>query len=138
MKRFKRITVNRVFPPVVGVLTNHLFMRRLKGITTIIAILLCISQTLNAQLPSWQWGKRGGSPSSSTNSSQFETVLDMATDPNGNVYVLGRNSGKTLPDVDGHAGLSTHDDVTVASWDCNGHFRWMKSFFGGGCARQPE
>ena len=53
-------------------------------------MLLCISQTLNAQLPSWQWGKRGGSPLRPTNSQDYETVLDMATDPNGNVYVLGR------------------------------------------------
>lgn len=78
----------------------------------------------------WQWGKRGGSPASSTGpgSSGPEEVIDMTTDKNGNVYVLASNSSGALAQVDGHFGIGPGDRLTLASWKCNGQFRWMKTF----------
>lgn len=88
------------------------------------AILLLITMTVQAQ-PEWQWGKRGGS-SGSIN----EEVIDMATDQNGNVYVLAVNAKESPANVDGHMGIGPGDQVSVASWNCEGNFRWMKTFGG--------
>jgi len=87
-----------------------------------------MGSTVMAQ-PTWQWGKRGGSGNPATNGCCYETVKDMATDRNGNVYVLGTaNMGIN---VDGH----THNgygnnlssgNLVLSSWNCNGNFRWMK------------
>jgi PKD repeat protein len=92
----------------------------------IILLLVFATQLLFAQQPSFRWGKRGGSPGSD----QLyccEQVLDMATDPNGNVYVLGQNA-RSLTNVDGHTGISSNDLLSLASWDCEGNFRWTKTF----------
>lgn len=89
-------------------------------------LLLCFDGALSAQLPSWQWGKRGGTPTTPISSGAFETVLDMATDPNGNVYVLARLAAGLVSDVDGHTGYNYRDGYCLASWDCRGDFRWLK------------
>jgi hypothetical protein len=103
-----------------------------KSIPILIIFLLC-SSGLYAQSAGWQWGKRGGSVGSETGALSAEQVLDMATDPHGNIYVLAVNN----PDqahVDGHLGIGNHDRRTLASWTCDGSFRWMKNFGGGqGC-----
>src|ERR1035437_7390315 len=65
-----------------------------------ICFLLFTSYAANAQSPSWQWGKRGGS-SSSGSGGVDATVVDMATDPHGNVYVLSKVLQTGL-NVDGH------------------------------------
>jgi len=83
-----------------------------------------------AQSPSWQWGKRGGTPSTLGENGE-DRVIDMATDPNGNVYVLANDKRGSTPNVDGHEGLGPYDRISVASWNCDGVFRWMKSFGGG-------
>jgi len=85
------------------------------------------SLCLHAQ-PAWQWGKRGGSFGTGSGSLSSEQVLDMATDPNGNVYVLAINNPGAMANVDGHPGIGIYDRLTLASWDCNGTFRWMKTF----------
>lgn len=84
-------------------------------------MLLLITITVQAQ-PTWQWGKRGGS-----SSSESEQVIDMATDQNGNMYVLAKNGGSGIANVDGHTGISLYDRLSLASWNCNGEFRWMKT-----------
>lgn len=77
----------------------------------------------------WQWGKRGGSSGSAINSCCFENVSDMATDKQGNIYVLG--SANMGINIDGHThpgygnNLSS-GNIIVASWNCSGAFRWMK------------
>ena len=98
-------------------------MRR--NLTKLILLLLICTQQICAQ-PSFQWGKRGGS-GGTDNSSRYEHVVDMATDPNGNVYVLAQNA-LSLSNVDGQPGISTYDLLTLASWDCDGSFRWAKNF----------
>jgi PKD repeat protein len=89
-------------------------------------LLLFINVQLYAQTAHFQWGKRGGSGGSDF-SNTFEHVIDIATDTHGNVYVLASNSN-SLANVDGHSGISVRDKLSLASWDCGGHFRWMKTY----------
>ncbi|RQO31584.1 hypothetical protein DBR32_06400 [Taibaiella sp. KBW10] len=104
----------------------------MKYISTSKIVLLLLScfalKSVKAQ-PSWQWGKRGGSSSSAVNSCCFEKISDMATDKNGNIYVLG--SANMGINVDGHTHTGygnnlSSGNIIVASWNCSGSFRWMK------------
>lgn len=92
---------------------------------TVSLVALCIlaSQQISAQ--GWQWGKRGGSSEFDVNNFN-ETVVDMATDKNGNVYVLGKVKKLDLS-VDGHSlnGFGGWDHV-VSSFSCDGTYRWSK------------
>lgn len=95
--------------------------------TLLFTILLGNSFCIFAQ-PDWQWGKRGGSFGSGSGYLSSEEVLDMATDKNGNVYVLSVHNPGATPNVDGHVGTGIYDNMILASWNCNGTFRWMKTF----------
>ena len=54
----------------------------------LITLLLLVTATTQAQ--TWQWGKRGGSTdNTSFNFDSLEKIQSMATDTNGNVYILG-------------------------------------------------
>ena len=88
----------------------------------LLAITMITINAMHAQ--SWQWGKRGGS--SDTHVGFDETVMDMATDQKGNVYVLSRVM-KTGLNVDGHpvAGYGG-DDILLTSFRCDGTYRWSK------------
>lgn len=89
--------------------------------------LLFIATDLQAQ--SWQWGKRGGSTNPATNTCCLENASDMATDKNGNIYVLGSANMGINVDGHSHAGYGNNlssGNVIIASWNCNGAFRWMK------------
>lgn len=94
------------------------------------AALLFSAAAAYAQAPAWQWGKRGGTATSLGVNGE-DNVIDMATDPNGNVYVLANNNQGTEINVDGHQSMSYYDEISVTSWDCNGNFRWIKAFGGG-------
>lgn len=78
------------------------------------------------------WAKRGGAwakviPGASV--AGTDNVTDMATDKHGNVYVLASNLGKV--NIDGHiAAPDSNARFSLASWDCNGAFRWMKIISG--------
>lgn len=95
---------------------------------SILIYLISFTLTASAQ-DSWQWGKRGGSGGTGSGALADEQVIDMATDKNGNVYVLAVNN-PGLANVDGHMGVSVRDRLTLASWDCDGDFRWMKNIGG--------
>lgn len=98
-------------------------------LTQVFTILLLLATTvLYAQAPAWQWGKRGGTATNGTNGG--DNVIDMATDKNGNVYVLANNAVGTAVNIDGHQGSGYFDLISLASWDCNGNFRWMKTYGG--------
>ncbi|MBT0608376.1 T9SS type A sorting domain-containing protein [Aequorivita echinoideorum] len=100
-------------------------------------VLLSLPFLTLAQQP-WQWAKRGGSASTQQNGTAFrEEVVDMATDPNGNVYMVSNIGGDNLS-VDGTT-LDFHfpgdnfgnvrRDATgglLMSYDCEGNFRWSK------------
>ncbi len=77
------------------------------------------------------WAKRGGAwakiiPGMSGGG---DNIKDMATDKYGNVYVLAQSGGKV--NIDGHiAAPDSNANFSLASWDCNGTFRWMKIISG--------
>ncbi len=72
----------------------------------------------------WQWGKRGGSISSD-GLSEDDEIYDMGVDRNGNVYILSQVYPQQNIDGHLHYGLG-YRDVSLASFDCNGNFRWSK------------
>ncbi|MEI8279518.1 MAG: T9SS type A sorting domain-containing protein [Bacteroidota bacterium] len=76
---------------------------------------------------SWLWGRSGGS---SDYPGYPETVIDMATDNNGNIYLLA-NVLQTNLNIDGHSktgyGLQ---DMMLSSFSASGVYRWSKVFGG--------
>ena len=84
-----------------------------------------------AQTPTWQWGRRGGTNTLNEN----EYIADIATDPNGNVYILSSikyTNGGTF-DVAGNAIVGKgFYDVILTSFTCTGAYRWSKVFGGTG------
>jgi hypothetical protein len=76
------------------------------------------------------WAKRGGSwTKANLASGAVNNVLGMVTDTVGNVYILASAQG--MIDVDSHtANPDSNGTATLSSWDCNGNFRWMKTFYG--------
>ncbi|OYU83401.1 MAG: hypothetical protein CFE24_11445 [Flavobacterium sp. BFFFF2] len=100
-------------------------------------ILLFISTTPTLHAQSWVWGKSGGGfDELSTNALQRqEEVYSIVTDSQGNSYVLSAVS-KTGLSIDGHpksnfADPTTITDYVVASFACDGNYRWSKVFGGG-------
>lgn len=81
---------------------------------------------------SWRWGARGGSASSETG--DWETVKDIATDQNGNVYVLSNVYQAGLNVTGGGASVTGRgrQDVLITSYRCDGSFRWKKLIGGPG------
>ena len=99
----------------------------LKSIPFSLLFILLLTD-LHAQR-NWQWGHRGGSGNPATNGCCMENAADVTTDRNGNIYVLG--SANMGINVDGHthAGYGNNlssGNVILASWNCNGGFRWLK------------
>ncbi len=92
--------------------------------TLLLLAAFLLSLSTNAQ--SWQWAKRGGTTSTSINNN-YEEVYDMTTDKWGNVYVVALTNATDI-DIDGHLlpDGNGFDNVVVASWDCNGAYRWAK------------
>jgi hypothetical protein len=87
--------------------------------------LLFVATTACTQ--SWQWSVRGGGFSDGSNVTPEESVMDMATDPHGNVYIIGRIEASGNPTL-GNALLTTYGnrDVLIASYTCSGALRWKK------------
>ncbi|MEO6831386.1 MAG: T9SS type A sorting domain-containing protein [Chitinophagaceae bacterium] len=100
------------------------------GLLTVI-LMLILGTVQNSEAQTWQWGKRGGGQFDGNNSSPHEAVKSMATDKNGNVYTLSVIEASGTPDVDGHS-LTAYGgkDVLLASFTCNGTYRWSKVFGG--------
>ena len=97
------------------------------SVLILITSLLLINFTpLSAQ--TWQWGKRGGGAINSASLTPSETVIDMATDKNGNLYVLARSiKVLTNPDFDGHMLTAWGDrDIVLTKFNCDGSFKWSK------------
>ena len=80
---------------------------------------------------SWQWGKRGGSSDAGFGGPD-ESVVDMATDQHGNIYVLSTVL-QTGFNIDGHAVAEWGGyDVSISSFKCDGSYRWSKTIGGSG------
>jgi hypothetical protein len=96
---------------------------------------LLLFGTFTTQAQSWQWGKRGGSTDNTIqNYDTWERVHSMATDTNGNVYMLG-SVGIANCSIDGiplatygvyTGGGNASIDYILASFDCSGIHRWSK------------
>ncbi len=93
-------------------------------------ISLFIFLTMNAQIPSYEWGKLIGN-----NMNIY--VYDNAVDTNGNVYLTGEYSGT----VDFDPGTGTFNqtatasggrDIFILKLDASGAFSWVKTYGGTG------
>ncbi len=89
-------------------------------------IIYFLVNTVPLHAQSWQWGKRGGSDGN-FDPGDGEYVKDMATDRNGNIYVLANAGEISGINIDGQVktGFSGWD-VILASFRCNGTLRWVK------------
>ncbi len=97
-----------------------------------ILVVCALIGTVTLQAQSWQWAKRMGGASNHRWGHQLaasatgEDVLDMATDPNGNVYLLYTDRD-TLMNVDGRTVSGRgKNDLLLASFSCTGAYRWSK------------
>jgi hypothetical protein len=86
--------------------------------------------SLGGQAQSFQWIKDGGS-SENLGSNDFEQVYSIATDSQKNVYVLSKVGMSSL-NIDGNP-KNNYDnpsaiptDVVLASFACEGTYRWSK------------
>ena len=90
---------------------------------------LLLTKSLTAQ--SWQWGQRGGGFSNGLNNTPRESIVDMDTDPNGNVYIIAVIEASGFPTIGGQAVKKYKNrDILVASFNCNGSTRWFKTIGG--------
>lgn len=79
-----------------------------------------------AQAQTLQWAQRGGSAQSVGGGViPWEHANDIATDVNGNLYVLA-SVGGTAAQVGGQSksGVGTGTNVVIASFHCDGSLRW--------------
>ena len=88
--------------------------------------------TLSVQAQTWQWAKRGGSVLPPTNGN--EKVVSMCVDPHGNVTVASLVSSSNI-NIDGNLkpGYSVQyptSDIAIASFSCDGTYRWSKTIGG--------
>ena len=93
----------------------------------ILLILIFLSIVLFSHSQSWQWGIRGGGFSNGLNLLPYESVVDMATDPNGNLYTLSVIEASGNPTL-GSALLNKwgNRDILLSSFTCAGSVRWKK------------
>jgi hypothetical protein len=75
----------------------------LKSFTNAILLLMCTFGITPAQ-QQWNWAVRAGSPNNGYNSWPYEMVVDMATDPNGNVYYLAKLKAELSGTMTGYNG----------------------------------
>lgn len=92
--------------------------------------------TLTSYAQSFQWIKDGGS-AENLGSNDYEQVYSIATDSQKNSYVLSKVGMSNLK-VDGNPKFnydnpsSTPTDIVLASFACDGTYRWSKIIGGGG------
>jgi PKD repeat protein len=93
----------------------------------ICALLLTITST-RAQL-TWQWGVRGND-NGPVVSYHSDDVIDMAADPNGNVYTLTRvyeqGDVNGVPVAGVQNSINVIESMVITSFDCDGNYRWHK------------
>ncbi|GLB50810.1 T9SS type A sorting domain-containing protein [Neptunitalea lumnitzerae] len=106
-------------------------LKKLLFLTTYtLALTTC---TLQAQ--DWQWIQRGGSYTNFVNNLQyFEAVIDIKIDSDNNSYILS-SIGHSQPDIAGnpvnfYGSNTANPDFVLASFSCDGTFRWSKTLGG--------
>uniref|UniRef100_UPI004049FC2F T9SS type A sorting domain-containing protein n=1 Tax=Flavobacterium sp. TaxID=239 RepID=UPI004049FC2F len=102
---------------------------------TKILLLLFSLWGLTSYAQSFQWIKDGGS-AENLGSNDYEQVYSIATDSQKNTYVLSKVGMSNL-NVDGNPKSnydnpsSTPTDIVLASFSCDGTYRWSKIIGGG-------
>ena len=96
-------------------------------------LFLFILGSYSTQAQSWQWGKRGGTTDNTIqNYDTWERINSLATDTNGNVYMLA-SVGIANCTIDGipletygvyTGGGNASIDYILSSFDCAGTHRW--------------
>jgi len=105
-------------------------------------MLLLWNSSMTAQQKDWQWIKQGGASSTTNNTIDPEEVYDIATDSDRNVYVVSP-MGYLNPQIDGHqknyygGGNDVQNDYALASFACDGSYRWSKIIGGRGYEPAP-
>jgi len=92
-----------------------------KRITSIFTLLFFTFSFTHAQ--NLQWAQRGGS-AQSIGSADWEAADDMATDANGNVYVVTKSAVGTVNVAGQTKAEIGNRDVVLASFRCDGTLRW--------------
>lgn len=101
-------------------------------ISCLLSLVSCLSSS-SLQAQTWQWGKSGGTTDSFN--TLEEQVKSACTDIYGNVYIVS-DVGSTNSQVDGvpkqnyNSGFGLRDGI-IASFSCNGTYRWSKVIGGG-------
>lgn len=97
----------------------------------LILLLLCLSP-FSSMAQTWNWGIKGGSSTAGQSGSAIENIVDMTTDQNGNVYfvALVKGPGATLGNTNIPLTYYGGADILLAKYDCEGNYKWHKSFGG--------
>ncbi len=101
-------------------------------------IILLLLFSLGSHAQTWQWQKRGGGSGNLSNTNEtissdpfkIESVIDLVTDSDNNVYTLSVVQKNNL-NVDGnpktHLGeYNSTQAILLSSFSCNGTYRWSK------------
>lgn len=119
--------------PFMEKAANKAFSKKRTTAYQFAVALLCgiLLHCMPAAAQSWQWGKRGGSPSNGNAVMPYETVKSIATDSHGNVYILAVFESSASPNIAGTA-LSGHGnrDILMAKFGCGGSLLWHKTIGG--------
>lgn len=102
-------------------------------------LLLLLFPFLSIAQPSWDWAVRAGYHANGFNNTPYEHIVDMGIDPNGNIYYLALIKASGQSEMSGFNGpVNTYgaDDILVASYNCEGEYRWHK-VIGGHTADMP-
>ena len=89
-----------------------------------LATLILIVSITTSHAQSWQWGRNGGGSTSA--GSGDNTIIDMESDKEGNMYILGvvtRTSARFMGDT---VIVNGPDDLLLYKLDCNGNNIWKK------------
>lgn len=100
--------------------------------TIVFSLFSFLFSLFSLQAQDWQWIKDGGS----SDGNPDEQVIDMVTDSDRNVYVISQ-VGKNGLTIDGNVKTNWGDnttlkDIALASFSCDGTYRWSKIIGGGG------
>ncbi|MBA3901767.1 MAG: hypothetical protein H0X62_16460, partial [Bacteroidetes bacterium] len=84
----------------------------------------------------WQWLQLGGSATTQVNSN-YEEIVDMEVDEEGNTYIIGRTYANSFFDNGNifNWGFGAAD-IVVAKYNCSGQLLWIK-FYGGNSDDRP-
>lgn len=102
-------------------------------------VLLSVVQGYSQELEDWQWIASGGSGSSLSTSQPMESVQYLNTDSEGNSYIIS-TIGSNNPEIADeflsfYGGVTYNPDYVLASFSCDGSYRWSKTIGGYGAEK---